>query len=178
MVPPIVICRALTGEGAKRFPYRGIGPELPGNVKLMRPAIAFAALALVLTLAGCGGTSGESESSVISSSVANRLAAQSESIAAAWEAGDHCGAAKQADDLKHAADEAIAAGEIPAAYQDDLKAAVVNLQNTANCDTHEGNENEDDHGQGNDKGKGHDKHDDGVTTTTETLTDTTTGEGN
>jgi hypothetical protein len=144
----------------------------------MRPAIAFAALALVLTLAGCGGTSGESESSVISSSVANRLAAQSESIAAAWEAGDHCGAAKQADDLKHAADEAIAAGEIPAAYQDDLKSAVVNLQNTANCDSEEGDENEgNDQSKGNDTGKGHDKHDDGVTTTTETLTDTTTGAG-
>jgi hypothetical protein len=144
----------------------------------MRPAIAFAALALVLAIAGCGGTSGESESSVISSSVANRLAAQSESIAAAWNAGDHCGAAKQADDLKHAADEAIAAGEIPAAYQDDLEVAVVNLQNTANCDSDEGDENDgNDQGKGKDKGKGHDK-DDGVTVTTETLTDTTTGEGN
>ena len=139
----------------------------------MRPAIAFAALALVLALAGCGGASGEPESSVIPSSVASRLAAQSESIAAAWEAGDHCGAAKQADDLKHAADEAIAAGEIPAAYLDDLEAAVVNLQNTANCDSEERVENE-----GNDKGKGkgHDKQD-GVTVTTGTLTDTTTGEG-
>ena len=144
----------------------------------MRPAIAFAALALVLALAGCGGTSGESGSSVISSSVASRLAAQSESIAAAWEAGDHCGAAKQADDLKHAADEAIAAGEIPAAYQDDLEAAVVNLQNTANCDSEGGDENEgNDQGKGKDKDKGHDTQD-GVTVTTETLTDTTTGEGN
>jgi hypothetical protein len=142
----------------------------------MRPAIAFAALALVLALAGCGGTSGESGSSVISSSVASRLAAQSESIAAAWEAGDHCGAAKQADDLKHAADEAIAAGEIPAAYQDELEAAVVNLQNTANCDSEGGDENEG-NGQGKGKDKGHDTQD-GATVTTETLTDTTTGEGN
>jgi hypothetical protein len=141
----------------------------------MRPAIAFAALALVLALAGCGGASGEPESSVIPSSVASRLAAQSESIAAAWEAGDHCGAAKQADDLKHAADELIAAGEIPAAYQDDLEAAVVNLQNTANCDSEKGDENGG-NDKGKEKGKGHDKQD-GVTVTTGTLTDTTTGEG-
>jgi hypothetical protein len=141
---------------------------------MMRPAIAFAALALVLALAGCGGASGEPESSAIPRSVASRLAAQSESIAAAWQAGDQCGAAQQADDLKHAADEAIAAGEIPVAYKDDLEAAVVNLQNTANCI--EEPEEKDDHGKGEDKGKGHDKHD-GVTVTTETLMDTTTGEG-
>ena len=144
----------------------------------MRPVIVLAALALVLALAGCGGATSSTESSAIPSSVAHRLAAQSESIAAAWEAGDHCGAAKQADDLKHAADEAIAAGEIPVAYQDDLEAAVVNLQNTANCDSEEGHENDaNDQGKGKDKGKGHDKND-GVTVTTETLTDTTTGEGN
>ena len=56
--------------------------------------------------------------------MADRLAAQSESIAAAWEAGDTCGAAKQADDLKHATDDAIRAGDIPAAYQDELESAV------------------------------------------------------
>ena len=84
--------------------------------------------------------------------------------------GRHCGAAKQADDLKHAADEAIAAGEIPAAYQDDLEAAVVNLQNTANC-TEEGDEEGGDHG----KAKGHDKHD-GETVPTDTI-GTTTEEG-
>jgi hypothetical protein len=145
-------------------------------MKLMRPVIALAALAFVLALAGCGGATSSAESSAIPSSVANRLAAQSESIAAAWEAGDHCGAAKQADDLKHAADAAIAAGEIPAAYQDDLAAAVVNLQNTANCDEgdQEGEDKGDDHG----KAKGHDKHD-GETAPTDTTgsTGTTTGEG-
>jgi hypothetical protein len=145
-------------------------------MKLMRPAIALAVLALVLALAGCDGATPSTESSAIPSSVANRLAAQSESIAAAWEAGDHCGAAKQADDLKHAADAAINAGEIPAAYQDDLAAAVVNLQNSANCDDgDQGNEDEgDDRGQA----KGHDKHD-GETVPKDTpgTTGTTTGEG-
>ena len=137
-------------------------------MKAMRPA-ALASLAVVLALAGCGGaTPTQTESAAIPRSVADRLAAQSESIAAAWEAGDTCGAAQQADDLRHAADDAIAAGDIPAAYQDELGSAVVNLQNTANC-TEE--EDEDEQGKGN--GKGHGKHEDGVTITTDTLGTTT-----
>jgi hypothetical protein len=134
----------------------------------MRPA-ALVSLAVVLALAGCGGaTPTQTESASIPRSVADRLAAQSESIAAAWEAGDTCGAATQADDLKHAADDAIRAGDIPAAYQDELGSAVVNLQNTANC-TEE--EDEDEQGKGN--GKGHGNHEDGVTITTDTLGTTT-----
>jgi hypothetical protein len=138
----------------------------------MRP---LASLAVVLALAGCGGaTSTQTESAAIPHSVADRLAAQSESIAAAWEAGDTCGAAQQADDLKHAADEAIAAGDIPAAYQDELESAVENLQNTANC-TEEGDEDE--QGKGKGKAKGHDKHDEGVTITTDTVGTTTEESG-
>jgi hypothetical protein len=128
-----------------------------------------ASLALVLALAGCGGATPQTESSAIPRSAANKLAAQSESIAAAWEAGDACGAAQQADDLRHALEDAVAAGEIPAAYQDELEAAVENLQNTANC-TEEGDE-DNEHGKG--KAKGHDKHDEGVTITTDTLGTTT-----
>jgi len=147
-------------------------------MKAMRPA-ALASLAAVLTLAGCGGaTPTETESAAIPRSVADRLAAQSESIAAAWEAGDTCSAAQQADDLRHAADDAIRAGDIPAAYQDDLESAVVNLQNTANC-TVEGDEDE----HGNDKPKDEpkpeddDKHDEGVTITTDTVGTTTEESG-
>jgi hypothetical protein len=148
-------------------------------MKSMRPA-ALVSLAVALALAGCGGaTPTQTESAAIPRSVANRLAAQSESIAAAWEAGDRCGAAQQADDLKHAADDAIASGDIPAAYQDDLESAVVNLQNTANCTTEEGNEDE--HGydkpKHESKPKGHDKHDEGVTITTDTLGTTTEESG-
>ena len=108
----------------------------------MRPR-ALASLAVVLALAGCGGaTPTQTESASIPRSVADRLAAQSESIAAAWEAGDTCGAAKQADDLKHAADDAIPAGDIPAAYQDlFLSRRWRTSQNTANC-TEEGDEEE------------------------------------
>ena len=141
----------------------------------MRPA-APASLAVVLALAGCGGaTPTQTESAAIPHSVAGRLAAQSESIAAAWEAGDTCGAARQADDLRHAADDAIAAGDIPAAYQDELESAVVNLQNTANCTE----EDSEDHGKGEDKGKGrgHDKHDESETVMTDTVGTTTEESG-
>ena len=144
----------------------------------MRPA-ALPSLAVVLALAGCGGaTPTQTESAAIPHSVAGRLAAQSESIAAAWEAGDTCGAARQADDLRHAADDAIAAGDIPAAYQDELESAVVNLQNTANCTQEEDHE---DHGKGKgedkDKGKGHDKHDESETVMTDTVGTTTEESG-
>ena len=150
----------------------------PGDMKTMRPA-ALPSLAVVLALAGCGGaTTTQTESAAIPHSVAARLAAQSESIAAAWEAGDTCGAARQADDLRHAADDAIAAGDIPAAYQDELESAVLNLQNTANCTQEEDHE---DHGKGKgedkDKGKGHDKHDESETVMTDTVGTTTEESG-
>lgn len=136
----------------------------------MRPA-ALASLAVVVALAGCGGAAPTQKKAAIPPSVANKLAAQSESIAAAWEAGDTCGAAQQADELKHAADDAVAAGQIPAAYRDDLEAAVVNLQNTANCtvesDEDQGPDESRDKGKG--KAKGQDKHDDGVTIETDTV---------
>ena len=128
-----------------------------------------ASLALALALAGCGGATPQTESSAIPRSAANKLAAQSESIAAAWEAGDTCGAAQEADDLRHAVEDAVAAEEIPAAYQDELEAAVENLQNTANCT--EGGDQDKEHGKG--KAKGHDKHDEGVTITTATIGTTT-----
>lgn len=144
----------------------------------MRPA-ALASLAVVLALAGCGGAAPTQKRAAIPRSVADRLAAQSESIAAAWEAGDTCGAAQQADELRHSADDAVKAGQIPPAYQDDLQAAVLNLQNTANC-TVESDE-DDGAGEGKDKGKekakGHDKHEEAVTIETDTLGTSTEDEG-
>ena len=139
----------------------------------MRLSSALASLALVLTLAACGGSGArDSSSAAIPSGVANRLASMSDEVAAAWQAGDQCGAAEKADALRHATDDAIAAGEVPAAYQDDLEAAVTNLQNTANCPPPEPPAPKPD-----DKGKkGHDKHHDkhddkGVTVTVGTSTE-------
>lgn len=94
---------------------------------------------------------------------------------AAWDAGDTCGAATKADELKDAAEQAIAAGDVPAAYQDDLESAVVNLQNTANC-TDEGRDDEG-HGpgeaKGHDKPPKHDKHDPPPPVSTDTIGTTT-----
>ena len=103
----------------------------------MRPPRAIAALALVLALAACGGNGATQTGSqrAIPGSVADRLAAMSDSIASSWAAGDECGAARQADELRHATDEAISSGVIPVSYRDELEAAVTNLQNTANCPT-------------------------------------------
>jgi len=136
----------------------------------MRLLIGRAALAVLLAAAGCGG-SGES-SSAIPSSVAGRLAGKSESIAAAWEAGDQCGAAQQADDLKRAADEAIAAGQIPVAYQEGLETAVTGLQNVANCPPPPDEDSQGDEGPGNGHGKAKGRDKNGTLTT-----GTTTGEG-
>jgi hypothetical protein len=143
----------------------------------MRP-LAFACLAFVVALAGCGGSaSTPTSSSAIPHSVADRLAGQSEAIVAAWDAGDTCAAATKADELKDAAEQAIAAGDVPAAYQDDLESAVVNLQNNANC-TDEG-EGDEDHGpgeaKGHDKPLKHDKHGPPPPVSTDTI-DTTTDE--
>ena len=142
----------------------------------MRLFIGLALLALVSAAAGCGGSG---ETSAIPSSVAAGLAAKSESIAAAIDAGDECGAAKQADDLRHATDEAIANGSIPVDYQRDLQAAVANLQNTVNCPPPPPHENpQGDEGNGEGKAKGHKKHDAlTVSTSTATSTGTTTGQG-
>jgi hypothetical protein len=147
-------------------------------MKTMRPA-ALACLASVVALAGCGGsTSTQTGSSAIPHSVADRLAGQSEAIVAAWDAGDTCGAATKADELKDAAEQAIAAGDVPAAYQDDLESAVVNLQNAANC-TDEGDDDErHDPGEakGHDKPPKHDKHEPPPPVSTDTI-GTTTDEG-
>jgi hypothetical protein len=145
----------------------------------MRPP-AFACLAFVVALAGCGGSaSTPTSSSAIPHSVADRLAGQSEAIVAAWDAGDTCAAATKADELKDAAEQAIAAGDVPAAYQDDLESAVVNLQNNANCTDEGEGEGDEDHGpgeaKGHDKPLKHDKHGPPPPVSTDTI-DTTTDE--
>jgi hypothetical protein len=148
-------------------------------MKRMRLFIGLAALAFVLVTAGCGSGSNPGDTpAAIPSSVASDLAAQSESIADALDAGDECGAAHQADDLRHAADEAIAGGSIPAAYRSDLETAVTNLQTIVNCPPPDkNNQGHEDEGHGPAKPKGHDKHDGPPSvTSTGTTAGTTTGE--
>jgi hypothetical protein len=84
---------------------------------------------------------------------------RSDGIAEALDAGDECEAARRADELKHAVDDAIARGDVPAPLQGELVRVATDLQNEVNCEHEE-----------NDKGekKGHDKG--GETTTVETTT--------
>ncbi|HEX5469574.1 MAG TPA: hypothetical protein VFW80_11070 [Gaiellaceae bacterium] len=150
----------------------------------MRLSTAFAALASGALLAGCGGsTSDVRQQSLpgIPPSVAQPLAAASDSIADRLDAGDECGAAKQADALKEAADEAISSGRIPAAYQDEVERAVTALQENVNCESpgkgHGHDKGHADNGKG--EKKGHSKHEDDdqgddATTTTTAATTTTT----
>jgi hypothetical protein len=147
----------------------------------MRPSRTIAALALgsVLAASACGGGGDTQTGSkrAIPRSIADRLAAMSESVASSWTAGDECGAAQQADELRHATDAAISSGAIPAPYRGDLEAAVVNLQNTANCPPPPAPAEPEDNGKSEDekkdkgKEKGHEKHQERVTVETGTSTE-------
>jgi hypothetical protein len=139
----------------------------------MRPSSTVAALALLLVLAACGGENASQSRTGIPADVAARLASQSDAIAASLEAGDECGAAHEADDLRSAAEQAVARGSVPAEFRDELEAAVSALQNDVNCPAPE--QMDEDNGKG--KKKGHRKHGSTTTSTTTGITvGTTTGE--
>lgn len=130
------------------------------------------ALGAALATTSCGGSSQSSaDEPRLPRAIASDLAEKSEAIAAALDAGDECGAANLADELKDAVDAAVAAGRIPPEFQEELEGTAVELQNGINC-TQEPEEDKDE-----DKGKGKKKgHEDG-TTTVGTTVSTTEGEG-
>ena len=145
----------------------------------MRPALVLLLLALLLGLGACGGADSQTRSPTIPAGIAEHLATQSDAVADALDSGDQCGAAHRADDLRNAADEAIASGAVPAEFQADLESAVTELQNEVNCPPPE--EHNEDKGRG--KKKGHKKNEEtssGVTigTTSTGSAIETTAEGN
>ena len=122
-------------------------------------------MALVFA-AGCGGGGESSPSpprSAIDPTVAEQLAATSDSIADSLDGDDVCHAAGLADDLNSQVNAAIAAGKVPRRFQDDLRARATELVNTVNCSvpapttTQEDNGDEDGNGEGKKKGKKKDK---------------------
>jgi hypothetical protein len=121
-------------------------------------------------LTACGGSDQTSaEEPSLPSALASDLAATSDSIADALDAGDVCGAAAIADELKNAVDAAVASGQVPPELQRELEDAALELQNGVNC-TEEPEEEDDE------KGK-HDKDADGITLDDDGITlDTTTEE--
>jgi hypothetical protein len=102
--------------------------------------------------------------------VANSLADKADEIASALEAGDQCGAARLADELKDGVEAAVSGGQVPAALSGELERTATELQNEVNCEEKPKEEHED-------KGekKGHDQH--GDTTTLGTTVGTSTEGG-
>jgi hypothetical protein len=138
-----------------------------------RSPLGLAALLLVIA-GGCGG-GGESapppSRPAIDPTVAEQLAATSDSIADSIDQGDVCHAAGLADDLNAQVSAAIDAGKVPQAFQDDLRARATELVNTVNCpppvQTTPDQDDGDDNGNGKGKKKGKDKKDDQTDTQTE-----------
>jgi hypothetical protein len=100
---------------------------------MRRGVIWLAAAGAVLALAACGGGDARPEEPGLPRALAERLAEESEAIAARLDAGDTCAAAEQADALKDQAETAIAAGDVPPELQRELMRAVEGLVNTVNC---------------------------------------------
>jgi hypothetical protein len=100
----------------------------------LRTGIWLAAAASALALAGCGGSAdSEPQAPALPRSLALDLAGQAEQIAETFAAGDVCGAAGQADDLKDAAVAAVNGGQVPAAMRQELLSTVDVLVNEINC---------------------------------------------
>jgi hypothetical protein len=154
-------------------------PEKPANrrvrrIRGLRTLLALIALGVALALAGCGGDSDQSsQMRLIPRGLAADLAEKSDAVAAAIEAGDVCGAAGLADELKNAVDDAIDAGRIPPTLQDGLVQTATDLQNEVNCPVQTKPEEKK---KGEDKGEGKKKGHEDETTTGVTI-ETTTGEG-
>jgi hypothetical protein len=141
-------------------------------------------LLLLVVLAGCGGGDGSSDSgtSALSPAVASRLASASDAIAESLDQGDVCTAAGRADDLKDAVVQAINAGDVPPAFQEELLGRANELVNEVNCER-EPTTTEEDQGDGDgkkdkkDKGKRQDETVPTDTVVTDTTPTDTTGGG-
>ena len=136
--------------------------------KVLRNAWLTACSALVLVLAGCGGQEPRESGPRIDGAAASQLAERSDEIARLLDAGDVCGAAHAADELKASAESEIADGSVPAALANELVSNAQALVDEVNCEppppppttTDEDDEEEGDgegKGKGNGKGKGRDK---------------------
>jgi hypothetical protein len=110
-----------------------------GKLKVLGLAIAL--VAATATLGGCGSDGEDTADAAggIPSGTADRLAEMSDEIAAAIEAGDVCGAAARADDLRAAVSEA----EIPDELRSEVEAGADQLVNGVNCDSGEDTTTED-----------------------------------
>jgi ABC-type amino acid transport substrate-binding protein len=120
----------------------------------------------VLRRWGCGAAAGPEAAPPppppkLAKATADRLVARSDTIALKLAAGDECGAAHEADALNADAIAAVNAGEIPAAFQEELVARTQELVNAVNCPPPvvqpqpQAEEEQGDEGPGRGKKKGH-----------------------
>jgi hypothetical protein len=96
---------------------------------------AGAALVAALGLAGCGGGSEHRAAPLpkLPAALGSDLAARSDRVAQALDAGDGCAAATLAKELQQRAIAAINAHRVPAPFQEDLAASVTDLVSRIEC---------------------------------------------
>jgi vacuolar-type H+-ATPase subunit I/STV1 len=99
-------------------------------------ALAIAAVATGLAVAGCGGDRGSdrAEAPVFPAAVGEDLADRAAAVTQRLEAGDTCGAAHAADRLNDALRRAIADGDVPERLRVEIQAPVERLVNEVNCE--------------------------------------------
>lgn len=122
-------------------------------------------VAAALAAGGCGGGERSADTTAprptLPRTVAEDLAARSDAIADALDAGDVCTAAVRADELQDATVTAINNGQVPQEFQEDLQARANELVNAVNCPppptTTEEKEEENGEGKGRGKKKGNEK---------------------
>jgi hypothetical protein len=138
----------------------------------MRRLGAAVILSVVLACGACGGDEQAAETTApqptIPRAVAEDLAARSDAIADALDAGDVCTAAVRADELRRATLDAINNEQIPPEFLEDLTARANELVNSVNCPPPPTTTQEEDDGGG---GEGS-----GETTTQATTTDQSSDE--
>lgn len=128
----------------------------------MRQAPALVGLCLLLAACGAGDERRVAPAPRLPAELAGRLAQRAEAVAGRLDAGDPCGAAREAVALQQASIDAINAGRVPHRFQEELQAAVSELAadaQTACAQLPPATTAEEDHGRGKHKGKK--KHGDG-----------------
>jgi hypothetical protein len=128
---------------------------------------------LIVVTAACGGGESASNTPKLNPAVASRLASASDAIAESLDRNDVCTAAGQADDLLDAIVQAIAAGEIPPAFQEELTGRANELVNEVNCPPPPKQEEDEDHNEGKDKNKNRGKGNGNGQGNQQTTSDTT-----
>jgi hypothetical protein len=116
------------------------------RTRLRDGAAALIACAAVSGCAGGGSDDSTPPRPAFAPAVAQELSAAADRVADLLAAGDTCGAAHAADDLQRDVIEAVNAGDVPPAFQEELGAVAAELVNEVNCPPASDDEGEGDEG--------------------------------